>query len=111
MTDYDRWLEQPYQEQAERDDAIDAIVEEVLKEDDFDPTNVDTFLQAIDDATLYEVQEKLAEALKDPEPGFAKLGSVIYNAVYDYCHRQAESEAVKRYNDGLIGDDRDGGDY
>ena len=111
MTDYDRWLEQPYQEQAARDDAIDAMVEEVLKEDDFDPTNVDTFLQAIDDATLYEVQEKLAEALKDPEPGFAKLGAVIYNAVYEYCYRQAENEAVKRYNDGLGGGDQDGGDY
>ena len=71
MTDYDRWLEQPYQEQAERDDAIDAIVEEVLQEPEFDPTNADTFLQAIDDATLYEVQEELAKALKDPEPGFA----------------------------------------
>lgn len=111
MTDYDRWLEQPYQEQAERDDAIDAIVEEVLQEPEFDPTNADTFLQAIDDATLYEVQEKLAEALKDPEPGFAKLGSVIYNAVYEYCHRNAENEAVKRYNDGWTRDDRDGGDF
>jgi len=111
MTDYDRWLEQPYQDKADRDDAIDAIVEDVLKESGFDPTNSETFLQAIDDAVLYSAVEKIEAALKSPKPHFAELGSAIYDAVYQYCYDMAEKEAVKRYDDGLRGDDRDGGDF
>jgi len=103
MTDYDRWLEQPYQEQAARDDAIEFLVEQVLQEEEFDPTNPDTFLQAIDDATLYGVREKLAIALKDPNVGHAALGKVIYDAVYEHCYRKAEDEAANRYNSGLGG--------
>jgi hypothetical protein len=110
MTDYDRWLEQPYQEAAERDEAIERLVEEVLEEDEYDPTNADTFLQAIDDAVLYGIKEELAKALKDPNVGHAALGKVIYDAVYDYCYKQADNEAARRYNEGLGGDD-DGGDY
>lgn len=109
MTDYDRWLEQPYQEQAARDDAIEQLVEQVLQEEEYDPTHADTFLQAIDDAVLYAVKEKLALALKDPTPGHAALGKVIYDAVYDYCYNQADNEAARRYNEGL--GDQDGGDY
>jgi len=30
--------------------------------------------------------------------------------VYDYCYKQADNEAARRYNEGLGGDD-DGGDY
>ena len=111
MTDYDRWLEQPYQEAAERDDAIEQLTEEVLAEEEYDPTNADTFLSAIDDAVLYGVQEKIAQALKDPNPGFAALGAVIYEAVYQYCHSKAEEEAANRYNSGLGGGDEDGGDF
>ena len=111
MTDYDRWLEQPYQEQAARDDAIEHEIERVLQEEEYDPTNADTFLNAVDDAVLYGVMEKLAAALKDPTPGHAALGKVIYDAVYEYCYTQAESEAVRRYNEGLGGGDQDGGDY
>lgn len=111
MTDYDRWLEQPYQEAAERSAAIEALVEEVLDEDEFNPMNVTTFLSAIDDAVLHGVKEKLQVALADPEVGHAQLGKVIYDAVYDYCYDQADNEAARRYNEGLDGGDRDGGDY
>lgn len=111
MTDYDRWLEQPYQEQAERDDAIEHLTEQVLEEKEFDPTNVDTFLAAIDDAVLYGAKDKIAQALKDPNPGHAALGNVIYEAVYQYWYSQAEEEAANRYNQGLGGGDEDGGDF
>ena len=107
MVDYDRWLEQPYQEQADRSAAIEAMVEDVLKEEEYDPTNVETFFEAINDGCLEPLSDKLQAALSDPEPGFAKLGAVIYDAVYDYCYKRADDEAARRYNEGY----QDGGDY
>ena len=109
MTDYDRWLEQPYHEAAERSAAIEAMIEDVLAEDEYSPTNVETFFEAINDGCLEPLSDKLQAALKDDEVGFGKLGSVIYNAVYDFCYKRAEDEAARRYNEGL--GDRDGGDY
>lgn len=111
MTDYDRWLEQPYQEAAERDDAIEQLVEQVLEEEEFDPTNVETFFEAINDGCLEPLADKLQAALKDPNVGHAALGKVIYDAVYEYCYDRAEKEAAERYNSGLGGRDEDDGDF
>lgn len=92
MTDYDRWLEQPYQEAAERDDAIDEMVE-ALMQDECDPQNVDVFLDALANDCL--AKTSLDEALK---AGHEALGRVIADAVHAYCVTQAENLAVERYN-------------
>lgn len=94
MTAYDRWLEQPYQEAAERDDAIDEMVESLMQ-DECDPQNVDVFLDALANECLEKIPLKLAEALK---AGHEALGRVIADAVRDYCVTQAENLAVERYN-------------
>lgn len=107
---YDDWLEQPYQEQAERDEAIDAEVERLL-EDDHNPLDVSNFIDAICDDCLASYEERLDEALTDPNPHFEALGRVLFDAVYAYWRNKAESLAAERYNSGMIGDDRDGGDY
>jgi hypothetical protein len=107
MSNYDQWLEEPYQRKAEQDASIEKMVEDVLKEPEYDPTNIASFLYAIDDDVLHGVKEKLIQALNDPNPGFGKLGSVIYEAVYDYYYELAEKEAAHRYNQGF----QDGGDY
>lgn len=107
MTDYDRWLEQPYQEQAERDDGIESLLEQILEEDEYSPTNAEAFLEAIAEGCLEEHSDKLQAALNDPAVGHAKLGTVVYNAVYDYWLEKAKEEAVRRYDN----QDRDGGDY
>jgi hypothetical protein len=105
MSDYDRWLQQPYEDAAERAAAIDSIVEEILDEEEFNPANAETFLEAICEGCLEDFADKLQVALDDPKPGHAELGKVIYNAVYDYWQKRAEDEAVRRY------DNRDGGDF
>lgn len=94
MTAYDRWLEQPYQEAAERDDAIDEMAEALMK-DECNPQDVDVFLEALANECLEKIQPKLAEALKS---GHEALGRVIADAVYEYCANQADNLAAERYN-------------
>ena len=106
MTAYDRWLEQPYQEQAERDEIIDEEVERLLSEE-FDPLDVSNFMEAIMFDVLGNYVDDIQEALTDPHPQFEKLGRVIFDAIYAHWRNKAESLAADRYNRGLIGDDRD----
>lgn len=106
MTAYDRWLEAPYQEAAERDDSIDAESERLL-EDECNPENIDNFLDAISNECLEPVKEKLADAIQEGKGDFAEIGKIVWQAVYQYWRDQADSQAADRYNQGLIGDDRD----
>ena len=110
MTAYDRWLEQPYQEAAERGDAIDAEVERLL-EGECDPQNIDNFIEALANDCLEPVKEKLADAIQEGKSDFAEIGKIVWKAVYEYWRDHSDSLAAERYNQGLIGDDRDGGDY
>lgn len=99
---YDTWLQKHYIEAYEKSNAIEQIIEEVLSEKDFDPTDRNNFLIAINDAVLDNIPEKrLQDVLDDPDVGFAVLGRMIYEAVYDYYYKQAENEAAHRYNSRL----------
>lgn len=106
MSDYDAWLERPYQEAADRDAAIEAMVQQVLTEPDFDPTLASNFLLAVENGALEKVQDRIAKALQEEVVGPA-LGAVVYLAVYDYFYDLADKEAAHRYNSGF----RDGGDF
>lgn len=100
MTAYDRWLEAPYQEQCEREDAIDSLAEELL-ESECDPKDIDVFLSAIDDCCLYAAKEQIAEAIAKGYSNTEAIGKAIWNAVYEYCKNEADSIAADRYNSGL----------
>lgn len=97
MTDYDRWLEAPYQEAAAKQEAIDEVAEQLM-EGECNPHDVDVFLDAIDNACLYEFREKLAEAIKVGVSGHEKIGKVIWSAVYAHCTATADALAAERYN-------------
>ncbi len=99
MTAYDRWLEAPYQEACERSDAIDEIAEQLM-EDECNPHDVDVFLDAIDNACLHAVKEKLAQAIAVGVSGHEAVGKVVWDAVYQHCADQADSIAADRYNGG-----------
>ena len=107
---YDRWLEQPYQDHHHHLDGLEEMTEQIMSEPEFDPNNVETFLDAIDNACLYAVKDKLAQILQkdfDPQVGDKELGNQIYEAVYLHCCNLAETEAIKRYNESLEHQERD----
>lgn len=100
--DYDRWLQQPYDEAAQRTAAIEQMIEDVLKEDEFNPLKAETFCTAISEGVIDDIPKAvLEEALNDPNPGFAKLGRLVYEAVYRWCYASADDEAAHRYNNSL----------
>ncbi len=108
MTDYDRWLEQPYQEAADRDDAIDAEVERLLS-DEYDIKKFDVFLDALANDCIHMAKTEIEQALATGDKH--RIGELIYDSVAEQLSHWAESDAAERFNQGLIGDDRDGGDF
>jgi len=100
MTAYDRWLEAPYQEACEREEAIDEMAEQLL-EGECNPHDVDVFLDAIDNACLHAAKEKIAEAIAVGVSGHEAIGKVVWFAVFEHCLNQANSLAADRYNSGI----------
>jgi hypothetical protein len=52
-----------------------------------------------------EIEQALATGDKH------RIGELIYDSVAEQLSHWAESDAAERFNQGLIGDDRDGGDF
>jgi hypothetical protein len=101
---YDTWLERPYQEAAERDHAIEQEVERLL-EDEYDIKKFDVFVDAIANDCMHMAKSEIEQALAVGDKHL--LGELIFDAVAEQLDQWAESEAANRYNNGLIGDDRD----
>ena len=99
MTAYDDWLEAPYQEACQRDEAIDGITQELL-DGECNPHDVDVFLSAIDNACLYASKEQIAKAIALGQSGHEAIGKAIWSAVYEHCKTEAENIAAERYNSG-----------
>ena len=104
MTAYDRWLEAPYQEAAERDEAIDAEAERLL-DDEYDIKKFDVFVDALANDCIYMAKTEIEEALAKGDKH--RLGELIFDSVSEQLNLWAETEAADRYNKRLIGDDRD----
>lgn len=102
MSNYDRWLEQPYQDKYAEDDAIDQEIEALL-EDEYDIKKFEVFMEAINNDCLYEekVQKQITDALQTGDR--LALGQAIFDAVCAKLENWAESEAVDRYNRGFYG--------
>ena len=102
MTAYDRWLEQPYQDKYDEEDAIDQEVEALLA-DEYDIKKFDVFMDAIANDCLYDdkVQKQITDALQTGDR--LALGQAIFDAVSDQLEKWAENHAVDRYNKGLCG--------
>lgn len=102
MSNYDRWLEQPYQDKCNEEDAIDQEVEALLA-DEYDIKKFDVFMDAINNDCLYKEPHlnQITEALKTGDR--LALGQAIFDAVSAQCDSWAEDHAVDRYNQGLCG--------
>ena len=97
MTAYDDWLEKPYLDEEEKQDAIDDEIEHLLQTE-FNPTNLDVFLNAIDNACLYASKEQLAKTIRDNAP-WEELGRYVFKAVQTYCINSAIQQAQKNVNE------------
>ena len=102
MSNYDRWLEQPYQERYAEEDAIDQEVEALLA-DEYDIKKFDVFMDAIANDALYadKYQKLITDALQTGDR--LALGQAVFDAVAEMLDRWAEDHAVDRYNQGLCG--------
>lgn len=94
MTVYDRWLEQPYQDEYERQDAIDELTEELL-EGECNPQNPSVFLEAINEGACLSTDEayKELQAILHRGHGYDDIGRLVWNAVSDYCADTARDRA------------------
>ena len=102
MSNYDRWLEQPYQDKYDEEDAIDQEVEALLA-DEYDIKKFDVFMDAIANDCLHDqkVKQQITEALQTGDR--LALGQAIYDAVSEELESWATDHAVDRYNKGLCG--------
>lgn len=94
MTAYDRWLEKPYQDACDRQDAIDEIIEELL-DDELDWRNPSVFLEAINEGACLDskdIHTRLKEILAQGH-SYADIGELVYDAVLEYCNTTAEARA------------------
>jgi len=100
MSNYDRWLEQPYQDKYDEEDAIDQEVEALLA-DEYDIKKFDVFMDAIANDALYaeEHQKAITKALQTGDR--LALGQAIFDAVAVMLDSWANDHAVDRYNQGL----------
>jgi len=91
--DYDRWLEKPYQDQCDRDNALEAIEEELLK-GDYNPDSFDNFVEA-----LSEVDQEQIETLEDyiEQREYEKLGRALWCISLEYWEKQAQDKASEVY--------------
>lgn len=99
MTAYDRWLEKPFQEACEREEAISDIVEQLM-EDELNPRNPNVFMQAIHEGACLD-NKTFNAALKDilDAKNYDELGKLVYDFVVDYCQNTAvlRAEALIKY--------------
>lgn len=91
--DYDRWLEQPYQDECDKEEWIRCRTESLL-EDDYDPNAFDNFCEAISEASPDEI-ETLQDYLEQRE--FEKLGRALWCIALEKMEAQAEAQAIKDY--------------
>lgn len=94
MTQYDRWLEQPFQETCAKQEAVDELVEELLN-GECNPQNLDTFMEAINEGACLTGKE-FGESLKkilDKGHSYADIGELVWDAVSVYCEETAELRA------------------
>ena len=94
MTNYDRWLEKPYQDDCAREDEHNEVVEELL-EGECNPQNPDAFMEAINEGACLSGKE-FGESLKkilDKGHSYADLGELVWDAVSAYCNETAELRA------------------
>lgn len=91
MDRYDSWLEQPFQEQCEREAEFHEQVEELL-DGEYSIKNFANFTEALCDECLNDRQSEIEEALANHDT--KRLGQIIYGSVYQWLEVRAQREVL-----------------
>jgi hypothetical protein len=86
---YDSWLEQPYQQQAQADDEFHEQLDELMRTE-YRIDNIDNFMEALNDEILYKKKAEIEDALANRDTH--QLGRIIYSEVLDWLEVMAERE-------------------
>jgi hypothetical protein len=97
---YDRWLETPYEDQAQYDDWIGERVNELMM-GVYNPYTAKNIVEAISEECLFSKEgdiEQLADLMERRE--VTMLGRMVFGRIIDYWERQAEEHAIEDWGKG-----------
>lgn len=95
---YDNWLQSGAYDREDEEIYIENRVPELMKEEDYDPSDVSHIAEAISEAS-----EDDQETIRDyiDQRAWDKLGMKLYTMTYDYMEKFAESQAQRELEQGL----------
>ena len=97
---YDRWLESPYEEQAQYEDFLTERINELMM-GEYDPYKPENIVEAIYEDCLFTKDgdlEQFADLMAKRE--VTALGRMVFGRIIDYWERQAENQAVEDWGKG-----------
>lgn len=95
---YDSWLMSGAYDNEDEEIYIENRVPELMKTEDYDPSDVSHLAEAISEASAAD-QEIIRDYIEQRD--WAKLGQKLYVMSYDYMEKFAEMEAQREVSNGL----------
>jgi len=95
---YDSWLMSGAYDNEDEEIYIENRVPELMKTEDYDPSDVSHLAEAISEASAAD-QETIRDYIEQRD--WAKLGQKLYVMSYDYMEHFATSEAQREVSNGL----------
>ena len=95
---YDSWLMSGAYDNEDEEIYIENRVPELMKTEDYDPSDVSHLAEAISEASAAD-QEIIRDYIEQRD--WAKLGQKLYVMSYDYMENFATSEAQREASNGL----------
>jgi hypothetical protein len=98
MSGYDSWLQSGAYDNEDEEIYIENRVPELMKEEEYDPSDISHMGEAIAQATDAD-QETIRDYIEQKD--WAKLGLKLYVMTYDYMEGYAQVTAQREVEQGL----------
>ena len=98
MSGYDSWLQSGAHDNEDEEIYIENRVPELMKEEEYDPSDISHMGEAIAQATDAD-QETIRDYIEQKD--WAKLGLKLYVMTYDYMEGYAQATAQRELEQGL----------
>jgi hypothetical protein len=92
MSNYDAWLEQPFQNQVAKDELINQEAWQLLQTNKM-LTSISSLCEAISEDILYKKQTELEEAMDNLD--YKKFGQIVLNLNFEYWEEFCTQQAIK----------------